>query len=65
MRRPKDFDITELAGRDVVFGSDEGQCHDVGDGWTVGAYLGWKIISTIRYDVANFNFEPSAKVYAL
>ncbi|MBR0848152.1 IPT/TIG domain-containing protein [Bradyrhizobium diazoefficiens] len=73
-----------------------------GDGWTVGAYLGWKIIPTLRYDAtvtfsgigydgtagtahgnfngnrwmfatgftgshswANFNFEPSAKVYAL
>jgi len=73
-----------------------------GDGWTVGAYLGWKIIPTLRYDVAvtysgigydgtsgtaqgnfngnrwmlatgftgsytwaNFNIEPSAKVYAL
>ncbi|WP_244547704.1 putative Ig domain-containing protein [Bradyrhizobium sp. OK095] len=23
-----------------------------GDGWTVGAYLGWKIISTLRYDAA-------------
>jgi hypothetical protein len=23
-----------------------------GDGWTVGAYLGWKIIPTLRYDVA-------------
>ncbi|MGX0962453.1 hypothetical protein AB7M63_002902 [Bradyrhizobium japonicum] len=73
-----------------------------GDGWTVGAYLGWKIIPTLRYDVAvtysgigydgtagtaqgnfngnrwifatgftgsyswaNFNIEPSAKVYAI
>jgi hypothetical protein len=73
-----------------------------GDGWTVGAYLGWKIIPTLRYDAAvtysgigyngvagtaqgnfngnrwmfatgftgsynwaNFNIEPSAKVYAL
>jgi hypothetical protein len=73
-----------------------------GDGWTVGTYLGWKIIPTLRYDVAvtysgigydgtagtaqgnfngnrwmlatgftgsykwaNFNIEPSAKVYAL
>ncbi|WP_245331954.1 putative Ig domain-containing protein [Bradyrhizobium sp. NAS80.1] len=23
-----------------------------GDGWTVGAYLGWKIIPTLRYDAA-------------
>lgn len=73
-----------------------------GDGWTVGAYLGWKIVPTIRYDAAvtysgigydgtagmaqgnfngnrwifatgftgsyswaNFNVEPSAKIYAL
>nr|WP_246670128.1 IPT/TIG domain-containing protein [Bradyrhizobium stylosanthis] len=73
-----------------------------GDGWTVGAYVGWKIIPTLRYDAAvtysgigydgtagtaqgnfngnrwmfatgftgsyswaNFNIEPSAKVYAL